>query len=87
LLDAPGHAGNRGSETASFARQLLALQPEEYRYETARMQMIAAKGLRHPIPVEDLALQEPGENPATLGPSSEKDSPPASTDADAEKTS
>ena len=62
------------------------LQSEEYRYETARMQMIAAKEMRYPIPAEDLVLQKPRQNLAELGPSSEEDGPPASTDTDGEKT-
>lgn len=62
------------------------LQSEEYRYETARMQMIAAKELPYPIPAEDLALQEPSQNLAVLGPSSEGNDPPVSTDADGENT-
>ena len=62
------------------------LQSEEYRYETARMQMIAAKELQHPVPAADLELQEPRENLAALGPVSEEGSPPASTDADEDNT-
>ena len=62
------------------------LQSEEYRYETARMQMIAAKELRYPIPAEELALQEPRENLAEPGPFFEEGIPPASTDSEEEKT-
>lgn len=62
------------------------LQSEEYRYETARMQMIAAKELRHPMPAEALSLEEPRKNLAALGSSSEEDNPPVSTDSDEEKT-
>ena len=62
------------------------LQSEEYRYETARMQMIAAKELRYPIPAEDLALQEPRENLAVLGPSSDEHNPPSLTDSGEEET-
>ena len=40
------------------------LQSEQYRYETQRMQMIAAKELRHPMPADSLPLAEPAENPA-----------------------
>ena len=39
------------------------LQSEKYRYETARMHMIAAKELRHPMPAGSLPLAEPAENP------------------------
>ena len=39
------------------------LQSEEYRLLTMQ-QMIAAKELRHPMPVETLPLTEPTENPA-----------------------
>lgn len=38
------------------------LQSEEYRLRTMQ-QMIAAKGLRHPMPEETLPLTEPTENP------------------------
>ena len=40
------------------------LQSEEFRLLTSRMQMIAAKELRHPMPAENLPLAEPAENPA-----------------------
>lgn len=62
------------------------LQSEEYRYETARMQMIAAKELQHPVPAEALSLEEPRKNPAALGSPSEEDNPSVSTDSDEEKT-
>ena len=52
------------------------LQSEEYRYETARMQMIAAKELPHPIPAESPSLEEPEENPTA----------PSPTEADEEET-
>ena len=39
------------------------LQSEKYRYETQRMQMIAAKDLEHPMPAESLPLADPAENP------------------------
>ena len=39
------------------------LQSEKYRFETQRMQMIAAKELRHPVPAESLPLAEAAENP------------------------
>ena len=39
------------------------LQSEEYRLQTMK-QMIAAKGLRHPMPAESLPLADPTENPA-----------------------
>ena len=39
------------------------LQSEEYRLQTMQ-QMIAAKELRHPVPVENLPLADPTENPA-----------------------
>ena len=61
------------------------LQSEEYRYETARMQMIAAKELRHPVPAEALSLEEPRKNLAALDSSSEEDNPSVSTDSDEEK--
>ena len=49
---------------ASFAkRDPDRLQSEEYRYETARMQMIAAKELRHPVPADSLPLADSTENP------------------------
>ena len=63
------------------------LQSEEYRYETARMQMIAAKELRNPIPAEELSLEDPRGNPDAARPSSEEDDPPASTDTDEENVS
>ena len=62
------------------------LQSEEYRYERARMQMIAAKELRHPIPAEALQLEEPRKNLAALGSLPEEDSPPVSIDSEEEKT-
>lgn len=43
------------------------LQSENYRYETARMQLIAAKGLPYPMPAESLAIDEPGTNDAKHG--------------------
>ena len=61
------------------------LQSEEYRYETARMQMIAAKELRDPIPAEELPLGGPRESLDAPRPSSEEDEPPVSTDTDEEK--
>ena len=39
------------------------LQSEKYRYETQRMQMIAAKELEHPMPADSLPLADPVENP------------------------
>lgn len=39
------------------------LQSEKYRYETQRMQMIAAKELEHPWPADSLPLADPAENP------------------------
>lgn len=39
------------------------LQSEKYRYETQRMQMIAAKELVHPMPADRLPLADPAENP------------------------
>ena len=61
------------------------LQSEEYRYETARMQMIAAKELRDPIPAEE--LPNPKEKPDAPRPSSEGDEPPTPTDANEENAS
>lgn len=61
------------------------LQSEQYRYETARMQMIAAKELPHPIPAENLSLDDPRENPAAPDSASEEETQPASPDADEEK--
>lgn len=52
------------------------LQSEEYRYETARMQMIAAKELRSPIPADELPLGDPRENLDVPRPSPEEDKPP-----------
>lgn len=64
------------------------LQSEKYRYETARMEMmIAAQDLNHPVPVEELPLEEPRENLAALEASSEQDEPAAPTDEDEEKAS
>ena len=63
------------------------LQSEEYRYETARMQMIAAKELRGPIPAEELSLEDPRENLEASRPASQEDKLPTSTDADEEKIS
>ena len=40
------------------------LQSEKYRYDTARMQMIAAKGLPHPVPVDSFTIEEARTNPA-----------------------
>lgn len=40
------------------------LQSEKYRYETQRMQMIAAKDLEHPMPADSLPLADPAGNPA-----------------------
>ena len=61
------------------------LQSEEYRYETARMQMIAAKELPHPIPAESLSLDDPRENLAAPEPPAEDEI--ASTGTDEEKPS
>ena len=41
------------------------LQSEEYRYETARMQMIASKDLPQPMPEGGVLLKDPVENPPT----------------------
>ena len=60
------------------------LQSEEYRYKTARMQMIAAKELGDPIPEKE--LPDPRENTDALEPSSEGDEPPNPTDTDEEKS-
>lgn len=60
------------------------LQSEEYRYETARMNMIAAKELPYPVPAEYLSLDEPSENPAAAKPSSERDERPSPTNGDDE---
>ena len=38
------------------------LQSEEYRYETARLQMIAAKELPEPVPADELPLADPASN-------------------------
>ena len=40
------------------------LQSEKYRYATAHLQMMAAKGLSQPLPVDSFALDEPGTNEA-----------------------
>ena len=60
------------------------LQSEEYRYKTARMQMIASGELHDSIPEEE--LPEAKEKPDALEPSSEEDEPSDSTDTDEEKT-
>ena len=60
------------------------LQSEEYRLLTSRMQMIAAKGLPHPMPAESLPLAESAENPAKQGPSIENAERPDSTAAQEE---
>ena len=71
---------------ASFARNDPdRLQSEEYRYETARMQMIAAKELPHPIPEENPSLDDPKGNPAA--PELPAEDEPASNGADEEKPS
>ena len=63
------------------------LQSEEYRYETARMQMIGAKELRNLTPEAALSLEAPRENLAALEPSSEEDESPAPSDTDEETAS
>ena len=60
------------------------LQSEEYRYKTARMQMMAAKDLGDLVLEEE--LPDPKEKPAALEPSSKEDEPPDSTDTDEEKS-
>lgn len=40
------------------------LQSEEYRYEMTKIQIVAAKGLRQPVALEDLHLSDPSANPA-----------------------
>ncbi len=50
------------------------LQSEKYRFETRRMQMIAAKELRHPVPAESLPLAEAAENPVDGADSDDTDS-------------
>ena len=40
------------------------LQSEKYRLLAMQQQTIHAKGLRHPLPMESLALLAPAENPA-----------------------
>jgi len=51
------------------------LQSEEYRYETARLQMIAAKELPGPIPAEELPLEAPREKPPTSTDTDEENAP------------
>ena len=60
------------------------LQSEEYRLQTMQ-QMIAAKELRHPVPVETLPLAEPTENPAEPQARTEDERTPDSTVADEER--
>lgn len=58
---------------ASFARNDPdRLQSEKYRYKTARMQMITAKELQHPMPADSLPLAGPAENPIERVKSEEK---------------
>ena len=57
------------------------LQSEEYRLLTMQ-QMIAAKGLRHPVPVETFPLTEPTENPAEPQARTEDERTPDSTVAE-----
>ena len=85
-------SGDRDLHTCSTTRRFAQsdpdrLQSEEYRYETARMQMIAAKQFPYPIPAEKLSLDDPRENPAVPDAAAEEDAPPALTDADEEKLS
>ncbi len=51
------------------------LQSEEYRYETARLQMIAAKELPNPIPAKELPLEAPKEKPPTSTDTDEENAP------------
>ena len=60
------------------------LQSEKYRYKTAQMQMMAAKGLGDLVLEEE--LPDPREKPDALEPSSEEDEPPDLTDTDEEKS-
>ena len=60
------------------------LQSEEYRLLTMR-QMIAAKELRHPVPVETLPLTEPTENPAEPQARTEGERTPDSTVVEEER--
>ena len=61
------------------------LQSEEYRFQTARMHMIASKELPHPIPVEKLALQDPVPNLTENESQTKEDQAPASVNSDEEK--
>lgn len=68
---------------ASFAkRDPDRLQSEEYRLETSRMQMFAAKELPYPMPAESLPLAEPAENPAEQGASTEGEDGPESAEGE-----
>ena len=60
------------------------LQSEEYRLLTMQ-QMIAAKELRHPVPVETLPFTEPTENPAEPQSRTEGERTPDSTVAEEER--
>ena len=60
------------------------LQSEEYRLLTMQ-QMIAAKELRHPVPVENLPLTEPTENPVEPQSRTEGERIPDSTVAEEER--
>lgn len=51
------------------------LQSEKYRYETARMQMIAAKELRHPMSADSLPLASPAEIPMERRESGKREQP------------
>ena len=60
------------------------LQSEKYRLLTMQ-QMIAAKELRHPVPVENLPLTEPTENPVEPQSHTEGERIPDSTVAEEER--
>ena len=73
---------------ASFAkRDPDRLQSEEYRYETARMQMIAAKELRHPVPADELPLADSTENPVEKRLRAEREETPELARAEDERSS
>ena len=63
------------------------LQSEEYRFQTARMHMIASKELPRPMAVDELRLRDPVSNLAEHGSQSKDDQAPASISTDEEKAS
>ena len=62
------------------------LQSEEYRYETARMQMIATKEFGRPVPANELPLADPVPNLPEHD-TSDRDDQLAQTNLDEERAS